>query len=150
MKKLYILFVLLILVSACGGKTDRNDTKTCSVVLSGSSADFTFDAINDKVKTTTIDLTFPSSSFGTYDLVNLTTDQKKDITENITSSLGIENTNGMEIDTDFNEENILVHIKIDIEMSETDTLSILGLNNLKSGTMTEQIDYIKNIGGTCD
>lgn len=150
MKKLYLLLALLILITGCGGKSDKNETKACSLILSGSSAEFTFDAINDKTNIANIDLTFPSSSFGTYDLANLTSEQKKVITESITSSLGIENINGIKIDSDFNEENILIHIKINIEDSEIDSLTILGLNKLKSGTLTEQIEYIKSIGGSCD
>lgn len=150
MKKLYILLILLITVAGCGGKSDKNETKTCSLELSGSSANFTFEATNDKTKTASIDLTFPSSSFGSYELANLTTEQKNTITESITSSVGIENTEGVEVDSDFSEDSILIQIKISIADSEIDTLTILGLNKLKSGTLTEQIEYIQSIGGTCN
>lgn len=150
MKKRIIILLSVLLLSACGGKSTQDKTKTCTIDLADSKAIATFESANNRINRANIKLSLPSSTFGSFDITNMTEEQEKAVTSSTLAAFGLVEDNSVEIQTEFNDDGMDIILKIDVKSINDDILEAIGFSGLKTNTLEDQVKLIELDGGACE
>ena len=146
MKKIVAGALALLVLAGCGSSA-KKETKTCTQDLGGSMMSAKMDAEDDVIKTIDMSIDMPSSSIP-YDISTLTDDQKKQLEDTLISSAGYSNIGeGMSANIEFNDDNVVIHVKIDI--TKTDAATLKQMNYTKDTKLSDTVKSAEASGATC-
>lgn len=150
MKKLLVSLFAVALLAGCGSSGGgAEESKTCSFSQSGMDMAATFTAKDDKIKSTSIKVSMPASMLGGVDLSAITDEEKKQVEEQVLTSYGFKEGEGLTLKTNFTKEAIEVDINVDLEKSSADALASLGFTDIKDASLKGTVKDAEASGATC-
>lgn len=150
MKKTVLGLVAVALLAGCGSSGGaKEESKTCTIDMAGMEIAAIMKAKDDKIKSTTVEVTMPSSLAGGEDLSEITKDQQAVLEDSVLSSLGIEESEGIEISSKFSKEEMKVAVAIDLEKSSKDALDTLGFGDVKDTSLKDFVKVAEESNFTC-
>ena len=149
MKKILLLMMSVLLVSACGNKQIAKSSSTCNLVDDTLSSSIELQAENNVVVRAITSSTLKAEALGDIDLASITDTEKEQIKQIVADSIAAsDETKGIVTEVIFKDDSIVVNSTISIEDADETFLSDLGLSS-KEMTLSEAVEAIEARGATC-
>ena len=151
MKKLLTLLIVSILLVGCGNQS-KEETKTCTISedQSGVTLETTFTAIDDEINKIGIRTKLPNifEAMG-IDVDDITDEQKQMIEKEMMKEFDIKDLTGIDLQTSYSKENIVVEMTIDLNHASDKILDELNIDKNNKNSLKKVIKDAEAEGFKC-